>query len=35
MKMAGLDEFHFRWLNIKEFGAAFSISITPLSNHLN
>ena len=30
-----LNQFHFKWLNIKEFDAAFHISITLSSNHLN
>ena len=30
-----LDDFHFRWLNIEGFDAAFLVSITLLFNHLN
>jgi len=29
-----LDQFHFRWLNIKGFHTAFPISITLFPNHL-
>ena len=30
-----LDEFHLRWLKIKEFDTAIRISITLFANHLN
>ena len=30
-----LDEFHFRWLNIKGFDSAFPISIVLFLNYLN
>ena len=29
------DEFHFRWLDVNGFSAAFPISITLFFNHLN
>ena len=34
-KVKRSDEFHFRWLNIKEFDAALSILITLFFGHLN
>ena len=30
-----LDEFHFRWWEIKRFDDAFPIKITLIFNHLN
>ena len=33
-KQWNLEVFHFRWLNIREIGGAFAISITLISNHL-
>ena len=35
LNKASLDEFHLRWLNIKECDAAFAFSITLFLNRLN
>ena len=34
LEMEYLEDFHFRWSNIKEIDGAFPISITLFSNHL-